>query len=121
MAIRTTVQRFVALFAVPALAGAGLAALAVVAPVTTAPAYADIGMCPEGSYPGVGPVPAPGFTDNNVAVFAGGDYIASGAAAESEGLLVVVGDAPDFAQAEAAKLPKPAHERIEAAVAAYTP
>lgn len=35
--------------------------------------------------------------------------------------LVVVGDAPDFAQAEGAKLPKKAHERIEAAIEAYTP
>lgn len=35
--------------------------------------------------------------------------------------LIVVGDAPDFAQAEAAKLPKVAHERIEAAIATYAP
>lgn len=35
--------------------------------------------------------------------------------------LVVVGDAPDFAQVAAAKLPKVARERLDAAVAAYVP
>ncbi|MET9776927.1 choice-of-anchor A family protein [Streptomyces sp. NPDC006367] len=48
--------------------------------------------CPvPGSTPGIGNTPR--FTDNNVAVYAGGDYTADGGTAEAEGLLVVRGDA----------------------------
>ncbi|MFJ8542077.1 choice-of-anchor A family protein [Streptomyces sp. NPDC093586] len=48
--------------------------------------------CPApGKTPGIGH--APSFTDNNVALFAGGDYTADGGTAEAEGLLVVKGDA----------------------------
>jgi choice-of-anchor A domain-containing protein/LPXTG-motif cell wall-anchored protein len=48
--------------------------------------------CPTaGSIPGIGHSPL--FTDNNVALFAGGDYTVDGGAAEAEGLLVVKGKA----------------------------
>ncbi|UFU06496.1 choice-of-anchor A family protein [Ruania halotolerans] len=61
---------------------------------TAGPASADVPAdeCPaEGEMPGIGNEPT--FTDNNVAVYAGGNYVATGAAAESEGLLLVRGDA----------------------------
>lgn len=72
-----------------ALAGALLVPLGLLAPTA---AVADVGACPPGY------LPAPGndhenWTDNNVAVFAGGDFLADGESAESEGLLVVMGDA----------------------------
>ncbi|WP_208638906.1 choice-of-anchor A family protein [Kitasatospora albolonga] len=48
--------------------------------------------CPApGEVPGIGH--APTFTDNNIALFAGGDYTVKGGSAEAEGLLVVGGDA----------------------------
>ncbi|WP_217145308.1 choice-of-anchor A family protein [Streptomyces sp. AC627_RSS907] len=48
--------------------------------------------CPTpGKTPGIGHNPT--FTDNNVSLFAGGDYTADGGTAEAEGLLVVKGDA----------------------------
>ncbi|MBD5784990.1 choice-of-anchor A family protein [Cellulosimicrobium terreum] len=57
------------------------------------PASAAIGFCPDpDDIPDVGPLP-PLFTDQNVAVYSGGDYHATASAAESEGLLVVAGDA----------------------------
>nr|WP_030151271.1 choice-of-anchor A family protein [Oerskovia turbata] len=53
---------------------------------------AQLPQCPApGEMPGIGNLPA--FTDSNIAVYAGGDYSATGTAAESEGLLVVMGDA----------------------------
>ncbi|MDF9877910.1 DUF5979 domain-containing protein [Cellulosimicrobium cellulans] len=56
------------------------------------PASAAIGFCPDpDDFPNIGPLPI--FTDNNVAVYAGGDYTAAGTSAESEGVLVVRGDA----------------------------
>ncbi|KRC32966.1 DUF5979 domain-containing protein [Oerskovia sp. Root22] len=57
-----------------------------------APAAAQLPMCPApGEMPGIGNTPE--FTDSNIAVYAGGNYSATGTAAESEGLLVVMGDA----------------------------
>ncbi|MET4224579.1 hypothetical protein [Oerskovia enterophila] len=50
-----------------------------------APAAAQLPMCPApGEMPGIGNTPA--FTDSNIAVYAGGNYSATGTAAESEGL-----------------------------------
>ncbi len=49
--------------------------------------------CPD---PGEYPAPNPGgpaFTDNNVAIYAGEDFVATGTSAESEGVTVVVGNA----------------------------
>ncbi|WP_017539764.1 choice-of-anchor A family protein [Nocardiopsis halophila] len=67
------------------LAGSGAATAA---PATAQPAPE----CPaDGGMPGIGNEPT--FTDNNVALFAGGDYTATGGSAEAEGLLVVKGDA----------------------------
>ncbi|MET0813082.1 MAG: DUF5979 domain-containing protein [Microbacterium sp.] len=63
----------------------GLAAL-------TSPASAAVGDCPPGTIPGPGSG-NPVWTDDNVAVYAGGDFLATGAAAEVEGLMVVGGDA----------------------------
>jgi len=61
-------------------------------PLAAPASAAQLPQCPApGEMPGVGNLPA--FTDSNVAVFAGGDYSATGTAAESEGLLVVLGDA----------------------------
>ena len=56
------------------------------------PAAATIGECPEGTIPGPGNT-NPVWTDQNVAVYAGGDFQVRGAAAEAEGLVVVEGDA----------------------------
>lgn len=88
-----------AALAATGLALAGAVAL-VVAPATAAPALAAPALAaadpapscpPSGEMPGIGNVPA--YTDSNVAVFAGGDYLATGTSAESEGLLLVQGDA----------------------------
>ncbi|MDW4573902.1 choice-of-anchor A family protein [Microbacterium sp. M3] len=58
------------------------------------PAAAAIGECPTGTIPAPGtPAENALWTDANVAVYAGGDFLADGGAAESEGLLVVEGDA----------------------------
>jgi choice-of-anchor A domain-containing protein len=59
---------------------------------TSAPAEAAVGDCPPGTIPGPG-TGNPIWTDDNVAVFAGGDFVAFAGAAESEGLMVVGGDA----------------------------
>ncbi|KKZ75143.1 hypothetical protein VO63_04785 [Streptomyces showdoensis] len=57
-----------------------------------APAAGQAPACPAaGKEPGIGPVPL--FTDENVALYAGGDYTADGGTAEAEGLLVVAGNA----------------------------
>ncbi|MFC9561193.1 choice-of-anchor A family protein [Agromyces sp. NPDC056965] len=78
----------VALAAAPASAAPASAATA----APTAAAAAPAPYCPPpGEMPGIGNVPA--YTDSNVAVFAGGDYLATGSSAESEGLLLVHGDA----------------------------
>jgi len=84
-------RRLLAAATAAALALSG--ALVVVAGPGAAPAAAVPGQCPApGEMPGIGNLP-PKFTDNNVAVYAGGDYAATATAAESEGLLLVRGDA----------------------------
>lgn len=77
---------------VSAIAATGLALIGAVALGAGPAAAAPLPVCPpEGGMPGIGNVPA--YTDSNVAVFAGGDYLATGTSAESEGLLLVQGDA----------------------------
>jgi choice-of-anchor A domain-containing protein len=50
--------------------------------------------CPApGDEPGISTLPSPIYTDTNVSVFAGGNFLATGGAAESEGLNVFLGDA----------------------------
>ncbi|MCB7136011.1 DUF5979 domain-containing protein [Cellulosimicrobium marinum] len=84
-------RRVVAALVAAALALAG--ALVLVTGPQARPAAAAIGFCPEdGDFPDI-INPPPFFTDNNVAVYAGGDYTASGSSAETEGVLVVAGDA----------------------------
>ena len=56
------------------------------------PASAAPGECPPGYGP-IGPATDPDFFDQNVAVFAGGNFAVGEAAAESEGVLVALGDA----------------------------
>lgn len=55
-------------------------------------AAADVGQCPPGTLPGPGSG-NPIWSDDNVAVYAGGDLLTSDGAAEAEGLVVVAGDA----------------------------
>lgn len=77
--------------AVAALTAAFLVPFGVLA---AAPAAAATGECAPGFLPGPGtPAENDMWTDDNVAVFAGGDFVADGGAAESEGLLVAMGDA----------------------------
>lgn len=71
---------------------AGLVGALIVPVLAAAPAVAVVGECPPGTLPGPDN-DSESWTDNNVAVFAGGDFIADGETAESEGLLVVMGDA----------------------------
>src|SRR5688500_18859978 len=81
-----------AVAAVVAVALALVGAVVLVAGPQVRPAHAAIGFCPDpDDFPDIGPLPE--FTDNNVAVYAGGNYLVTGTAAESEGLLVVRGDA----------------------------
>lgn len=62
--------------------------------VAAEPAAASGRQCPvTGGMPSVGPVTSTDFVDRNVNVLVGGDFLATGAAAETEGLLVVKGDA----------------------------
>lgn len=68
------------------------AAVGIVLPLTTDSASAEIGECPEGTIPGPGNT-NPVWTDQNVAIYAGGDFQVRQAAAEAEGLVVVAGDA----------------------------
>src|SRR5699024_4830857 len=78
-----------AAFAVAAVAMAGLVGVG-----TATPAHAaePSPQCPApGEFPDLQNYPT--FTDNNVNVYVGGDYTATGGAAESEGLLVVAGSA----------------------------
>ncbi|MBM7821618.1 choice-of-anchor A domain-containing protein [Cellulosimicrobium cellulans] len=82
--------------AVAAVTAATLALAGAVVLVTgpqAAPSFAAVGQCPDpGQFPGIGNLP-PVFTDNNVAVYAGGNFLATGSASEAEGVLVVGGDA----------------------------
>ncbi|MGW6264190.1 DUF5979 domain-containing protein [Cellulosimicrobium funkei] len=85
--LRRAVAALVA--AVLALAGA----VVLVSGPQARPASAAVGSCPApGDMPNVGQTP-PLFTDTNVTVWTGGDYHATASAAESEGLLVVAGEA----------------------------
>ncbi|MGX5696764.1 choice-of-anchor A family protein [Agromyces soli] len=80
--------------AATALALTGLATAVVAAPaaaIEVAPLAQEETCPPDGSMPPLGNEPT--FTDSGVAVYVGGDYLAAGNAAESEGLLVVVGNA----------------------------
>ncbi|WP_404434898.1 choice-of-anchor A family protein [Microbacterium lacus] len=72
------------------VAGLGITAWTTI--VISDPAAAVLGQCPEGSLPGPGPS-NPIWTDDNVSVYAGGDFRAEGGAAEAEGLMVVEGNA----------------------------
>ncbi|MFD4992485.1 DUF5979 domain-containing protein [Cellulosimicrobium cellulans] len=90
VAVGERARRVVAatLAAVLALVGA----VVLVAGPQARSASAAIGFCPDpDDFPDIGPLPI--FTDNNVAVYAGGDYTAAGTSAESEGVLVVRGNA----------------------------
>jgi choice-of-anchor A domain-containing protein len=82
--------------AVAAVTAATLALAGAVVLVTgpqAAPSFAAVGQCPDpGEFPGIGNLP-PVFTDNNVAVYTGGNFLATGSASEAEGVLVVGGDA----------------------------
>ncbi|WP_127474125.1 DUF5979 domain-containing protein [Microbacterium sulfonylureivorans] len=71
---------------------AGLGATALTSMPTAPPAAADVGECPEGTLPGPGNT-NPIWTDQNVAIYAGGDFQVRQQAAEAEGLVVVGGDA----------------------------
>lgn len=83
------VRRHAAMFvAIGLVAGAA----AVAAPPAPERAAAAIGECPEGTIPGPGNT-NPVWTDQNVAIYAGGDFQVRQAAAEAEGLVVVAGDA----------------------------
>ncbi|MDF2848158.1 MAG: choice-of-anchor family protein [Oerskovia sp.] len=88
---RTSRRRLVASTSVLALTAALTLGAAAVGPFV-APAAADqLPTCPDEDNDGtVGP---PLFTDNAVSVYVGGDFTANENAAESEGLLVVHGDA----------------------------
>ncbi|ANJ28062.1 choice-of-anchor A family protein [Agromyces aureus] len=89
---RARLRKSLSLLAITGLAASGAAAISVIgaAPATAATAPA-LTCPPSGEMPPLGHLPV--FTDSSVAVFAGGDYRAQGGAAESEGLLLVAGDA----------------------------
>lgn len=85
--------RALVLVAGGSLVGLGLAAplTGVPAAVAAAPAPVHIGECPPGTVPGPGN-DNPVWTDDNVAVYAGGDLTLAPNVAEVEGLVVVKGD-----------------------------
>lgn len=95
--LRARTRSILSVVAATGLALTGAVALATApgstSPATAAPiAAAQVETCPpEGQMPPLGNDPT--FTDSGIAVFVGGDYTADGNAAESEGLLVVTGDA----------------------------
>jgi choice-of-anchor A domain-containing protein/LPXTG-motif cell wall-anchored protein len=84
-------RRVVGVAAVASVVGALLVTVGL--GVAAAPAAAATGECPPGYLPGPHNPDDNLFTDDNVAVFAGGDFLADAASAESEGLMVVMGDA----------------------------
>ncbi|MFF2267934.1 DUF5979 domain-containing protein [Cellulosimicrobium cellulans] len=84
-------RRVVAAVTAATLALAG--AVVLVTGPQAAPSFAAVGQCPDpGQFPGIGNLP-PKFTDNNVSVYAGGSFLATGSASEAEGVLVVGGNA----------------------------
>jgi choice-of-anchor A domain-containing protein len=85
---RAGLRKLVAVATVGAFAAFGAATPALSAPLHTPKPITDT--CEEGSLPGVGNPTSP-ITDENVSVFVGGNYRSTNA--ESEGLLVVLGDA----------------------------
>lgn len=89
--------RFRAAASAVAATALALAGLAVAAPASAAPAAAPAAAAQVDSCPPDGQMPPIGnestFLDSGIAVYVGGDYLAGGNAAESEGLLVVRGDA----------------------------
>ncbi|MFE4463786.1 choice-of-anchor A family protein [Oerskovia sp. NPDC056781] len=88
---RTSRRRLVASTSVLALTAALTLGAAAVGPFVAPAAAEQLPTCPDGDNDGtVGP---PLFTDNAVAVYVGGDFTANENAAESEGLLVVHGEA----------------------------
>ncbi|MFF2620917.1 choice-of-anchor A family protein [Oerskovia jenensis] len=88
---RSSRRRLVASTSVLALSAALALGAAAVGPFVAPAAAAQLPTCPDGDDDGtVGP---PLFTDNAVAVYVGGDFTANENAAESEGLLVVHGNA----------------------------
>ncbi|MFF2389618.1 choice-of-anchor A family protein [Agromyces sp. NPDC058104] len=80
------------LLAITGLALMGAVAIAGAAPAGPANAAEPLPICPpDGEAPPIGPLPT--YTDSNVAVYSGGDFLATSSAAESEGLLLVRGNA----------------------------
>ncbi|QJW35433.1 DUF5979 domain-containing protein [Cellulosimicrobium protaetiae] len=84
-------RRVVAAVTAATLAFAG--AVVLVTGPQAVPSFAAVGQCPDpGQFPGIGNLP-PVFTDNNAAVYTGGNFLATGSASEAEGVLVVEGNA----------------------------
>ncbi|MGW6006312.1 choice-of-anchor A family protein [Oerskovia enterophila] len=84
-------RRLVASTSVLVLGAVMTFGVAAMGPFVAPAAAAQLPTCPDGDSDGtVGP---PLFTDNAVAVYVGGDFTANEDAAESEGLMVVRGDA----------------------------
>lgn len=80
------------LLAITGLALMGAVAITGAAPAERAYAAEPLPICPpDGEAPPIGPLPT--YTDSNVAVYSGGDFLATSSAAESEGLLLVRGNA----------------------------
>ncbi|MFE6964068.1 choice-of-anchor A family protein [Agromyces sp. NPDC057679] len=89
---RTRLRSFTSLLAITGLALMGAVAITAAAPAAPANAAEPLPICPpDGEAPPIGPLPT--YTDSNVAVYVGGDYLATSSAAESEGLLLVRGNA----------------------------
>ncbi|RXR25379.1 choice-of-anchor A family protein [Oerskovia turbata] len=88
---RTSRRRLVAATSVLVLTAALTLGAAAVGPYVAPAAAEQLPTCPDGE--GDGTVGPPLFTDNAVSVYVGGDFTAHENAAESEGLLVVHGDA----------------------------
>lgn len=90
--IRRALRTGATIAAAGSLALIGAVALATAAPAAPANAAEPLPLCPpDGEAPPIGSVPT--YTDSNVAVYAGGDFHATSSAAESEGLLLVRGNA----------------------------
>ncbi|MFF2272268.1 choice-of-anchor A family protein [Agromyces sp. NPDC058136] len=89
---RARLRSFTSLLAITGLALLGAVAITAATPAAPANAAEPLPICPpDGEAPPIGPLPT--YTDSNVAVYAGGDFLATSSAAESEGLLLVRGNA----------------------------